>query len=376
MLREIQRRHCNLSAFLMRKRWRGKLKLKDSIGEYEKYMSNKVDNNLYETSIMMYNTKVKFFIEYLVNRLEIRNTNLRKLTKDDILNSIIFYIENRKIKFIITVQNFFTAITSYFSYLRDMHGITNPNFNNIDDYESLRNDLSNIIRDYKLEKSSKKGVITEKAAEEILALADENILKLEIEKMLDYIETDGKNGKYYDFVSSLAIKILLLSGVKPNIILKINKENFDEDNLCLTINGYKIHLPYRLSHQLLHYIKLREKILEKNNIKDENYSLLIKHDGTEFNQYLYSELFKVMKSITNDTKAETISKYVIVKMIENDMDRLSIMKLTGFKSDTYFNCEEIVNELRYKDLSSKEINKIETRYMDSNIRALNIFDEL
>jgi len=207
-----------------------------TINEFEKYLLDESVKNkkvkLNKTSSIMYLTKIKVFIEFLLNEYGESNINLRYFTEDNLKDSIKYYIDSRRIKFDITVHNYFTVIIRYFEFMQQKHGINNELFNSLDRFNDLKRNIAIFINLYELNKSKPKNIISN---EEFICLIDKCnkvINDISVESIFDEFNRNTYYKLYYDMLSSLAIKLVAYLGLKNNVLIDIDNSNYNEFNNC------------------------------------------------------------------------------------------------------------------------------------------------
>lgn len=336
----------------------------------ERFIEEWKEGSFYDSSRITYRRKIEVFYEYLIVKCGVNNVNymdiLRGINEDRIIESVRYYIKEYDIKFKVTVDNYITVIKAFFNYIEANYNITNKMFDSSIKYSTLIKLINDNIRSFKLNLSKQKPPITEEALRNIISFCE-----VSIEKVNESIISKGNeyNNELRTFISSIITKIVILTGVKNYNISEIKYLDYNKQLNLININGFNIHLPDRLGCQMEKYIKIRGLILDYNGIDSQQY-LFINSKGMKIGKD-YSYMFEAVSKVISNRSAESISKNIIMKHIEIGTNLNCIKELTGFSLDTIMHCQELLN-----DKNGKEDNKSKNRHLDSQIRALEIFDIL
>lgn len=339
----------------------------------ENFLIERREGNFYDSSIVTYKRKLEVFFEFLYLKCGISDDNfqelLRGIGEEKIINSIEYYVYEYDIKFKVTVENFFTVIKGYFDFISSKYNIKNDNFDSTQKYSNLKLLVDRKIGELGLNTSRQKPPITKVVFNTLNKYCNEKIDVLSKYELINcqLQDENNYNKPLVEFISAIATKLVMLTGIKNQVIGKIAIKD-----LCLSlnkirINSYWIHLPDRLGMQFRKYMDVRSEIAKD---KSEEAALFINKQGYPINNE-YRIMFEVLVSVVGDRKAECVSKYTIMNMIRKGINSTIIQEFTSFGSDTFLHCQELVNEEKSKeDLRSK------SRYIDSKIRSLESFDEL
>lgn len=342
------------------------MKLRDII---EDFLTKKGDTDFYESSVIAYRRKLNIFYEYLTNECGVNDNNyrdlLKGLSKENIIQSIEYYVDKYSIEFKVTVESYVIVIKSFFDFLTLEYDIVNDNFDSTKSFNILKTRINTKIDELELYKSKQKSPISSKAFQKILVYCDNKIDSAYESKLIDYSKKN--NSILTEFISSLIVKLIMYTGIKNNIVSSISFEDYNLELNKININGYWIHVPDKLGIQMKKYIYIRDKLLGSKYRKE----LFINGKTKESLGKNYSYMFRVLKSVLGDNKAESVSKYTIITMIDNGMNPSIIMDFTSCSFETYMHCQEILKEQR-----EVKIKVNDSRYLDSKLRGMENFDIL
>lgn len=181
------------------------------------------------------------------------------------------------------------------------------------------------------------------------------------------IKQEGYSSAYTYFVSALATKIVLYTGIKNSILVELPYSAYDGAHNKIFINGYNIHLPDELVQQMQKYIEVRRQIIQPN----ENVDILFINRKSENRSLGNATLFYILTEIIGTKKATTVAKYRILQMIEQNIPSDIIKQFTGYSDEVFGHCQEMYDiDNGGTDMLAK------TRKLDSGLRAIENYDEL
>lgn len=246
------------------------------------------------------------------------------------------------------------------------HEINNQTFDSSKELSALDEAIKNKIHHLKLNMTQMKDPISDDEFIQLLSRCDSIIDSYIVEHYEFENQYKPDAGM---FISAIMMKVVMLTGIKNGVFLTINKEDYQEDVNKIRINGIWIILPDKLARDLKKYNKLRNQILESNNILDNNRKhFFVTQVGKEIPPRNVSNVvYKVMNKVIGSLEGETLCKYVLMNLIQSGMDILEIKCLTTFSLDTCLHCKELLN-------ISKEKNR--DRYFNVKLLNSNIYDLL
>lgn len=338
------------------------MKIKETISTF---LMNKQEGIYYESSRVTYRRKLDVFFEFLVTKCSLSDDNfediLRGMDEKRFVESAAYYIEQYNVQFISTIDNYLSVIISYFRFVRDSLKITNS----IIDSEVKQNNLKEAIhlmaKKYSLIPREQKSPITEKVFNKLLDYCDECIENPKSE----LIKTTGYNKAFTNWVSAIATKLVMLTGLKNKCVKSLIRDDFNDELNIIRINKLWIHLPNRYLLQFREYIRIRDSIVGIN----PNDALFITNKGRPLTNY--ASMFEVLYPILGCKEVESVAKFVIIQQIKAGFPLQIIKKLTGFSIESCLHCLESLEE-ENEDINMRSIN----REVDSKLRGLEIFDRL
>jgi len=260
-----------------------------------------------------------------------------------------------------------SIIKAYFDFLINNLNIRNDNFDSSINYLEIKNSVDNKINELQLSVTTElKSPIAEHAFNKVLNVCDEILDEYSLEYMLEHQDIRNNN-PVTNFVSAIITKLIMVTGIKNQVINTIKLKDYDSQLNIIQINNFSIHLPNGLGKQMKLYLQLRNSIITN---EDKEYQLFVKKDGTSIGT-AYETAFKILKDTLGSASAECVAKYTIMQMIKKGMNLYMIKMLTKFGIDSCLQCQELVNDEKVnEDITSQN------RYIDSKIRSMDIFDLL
>lgn len=324
-----------------------------------------------ETSYEIYKNKIFVFYDFLLYEQGINDKSyqsyLEAMKIEEIQESLDYYIKSKEIKSESVAWHYISVVKRYFKFIYKL-GIQNVNLiksfslsdDNIDSFQNIMR--KKIFNDNRLKKKESISEIEWEDANILISECDQQLKELiDVDRILIY---KVKPTKYNDLLLTIIIKVILFTGVSYQVIrdIKFKKENMIHNTI--SINGYSVHLPNKLSEQMTYYLNKRNKVLEDNEIKSE--LLFVNADGTKLRKQT-SSVADQLNEYLGRGDVTGIRKFAIIKMIERGINQSVLQDFTGVGKKIYSYCQNKVNE-------SKNISA--SRYLDAKIRSLEIFDML
>lgn len=312
-----------------------------------------------------YEKDIRIFIEYLetTKHAPIIKEILQGVRTKTIADSIDYYIDERGITSVNTVQRYANAIAEFFKYIVTEKHIDNKSiYNEIvlptvasGSYWGIINEV--IAKNKKLKEGDTFQIYTKEEIKKLIKNCDDAI---------ELFKAKQDTKRYYNkFISALCLKLIVYTGVLYRELRKLHINSSLINHDIININGFNIYLPIKLGEQFRYYIKVRENILEKNK-KESNY-LFITFDGKQFPQQT-SIISGFLATCTGRNDLNGIIKYAIREMIVNSISDSVIAKLTGAGEYLLKQCLEDVNK------QDSEINW--NRYLNSKLLKIDTYDLL
>lgn len=318
-----------------------------------------------------YSRKNEVFIEYLEKECGANEKNFREILSsigpNKILDSIEFYVHNYGVKYKATVDNYVTALKSFFVYLSNNYNINNLTFDSSKETLNLDTMIREKAIELELNITEMKEAISEKEFEDLLKECNLIIDSYDENGYLN--DTSRYKAKTGYFLSAVMTKLVMFTGIKNKVILTINRCDYNNDLNKIKINGNWINLPDKLSYDIKKYFKVRQDILRINNIEDKDSKpLFIRQCGSLIERNNISRTaYKVMNKVLGTVEGESLSKYVIMNHIEAGMEILEIINLTTFSIETCMNCREQLN---------MKLDNDRNRYINTRLRSSKLYEAL
>lgn len=189
------------------------------------------------TTFRTYRTKIYAFYEFVTigqadaNFLYVVNTmNLEKL-----IQSVEHYVNAGNIKSRATVDVYYSVLRSFYGFLYEKYGSQNEYFQKIEKIDEFKTAYEKKIKELHLRDSDQLEPIERSMAQIILKQCDKIIDEIDVQEILV-----KKKGVYSNYISSLIVKLVLLYGLKNDVIRKLEIDNYNAQLNTLTINRYRV----------------------------------------------------------------------------------------------------------------------------------------
>lgn len=324
-----------------------------------------------ESSTQTYKSKIYVFYDFLTSEKGINDKSyqsyLEAMKINEVEESLDYYIMTNEIKSESIAWHFISVIKRYFSFIYRL-GIQNVNllksFGLSEEYsDSFQAKIrEKIFNDSRLEKKDSKSEISWEEAEILISECDQRMKELIDEgKILDYKEYASK---YNDYLSSLIIKLILFTGIPYRVVRDIKYSNLNIVHNTVCINDYSIHLPNKISEQLAFYTNVRNEI--KLNSKAVEDTLFIYANGSKLRTQT-DVVAGTLKEYMGRSDLTGIIKFAIIQMIKKGINQSIVQDFTKVGDPIYKYCQKQVNANK---------NSSASRYLDSKLRSLEMFDIL
>lgn len=276
-----------------------------------------------------YRCDIVNFNEYLETywRNSLSGEPLRILLKgidvEFILKSLMYNVEEiKRYKSKTKAKRYAIVIGQFFNYIRKNTDIANPElYDAISFNRSRENSYMKRMMSY-IEKCEMLAGIVEQEA--LLPSQAEKLLiwsngQLDAEKWEE--PTNFKKA-----MAAVGIKMMLLYGITYRELRKIKWEYYDNYLGFITVNGFELRLPPRLSVQLQ---KIQQFVLEKG-IKSEGDFIFVDRFGKQWADVTsYSGIPDYLEILVGITSVTSIIKYGIGQLVKAGLSDSVIKKLTG-----------------------------------------------
>ena len=252
------------------------------------------------------------------------------------INSVKFYIEEYRIKFRSTTDNYKSVVTEFFKYLKEAEGITNENFNDNSKNRIMDIEYEELIREKKLSDIEKVEPMKDCDVRSLILICDEAIFRAENLSLPELIATKGALTNY---MSAIICKLVAFLGLKNDVVLSLKIRDIDENFEKITINSYKVAIPKNLSMQIMRYINTRKKLQTEINS-----SCLVFSNYKDAKKLENGTAFALLQRVIKSRSATALSKYAIIQHIKSGMPMYMIEDLTGCGNEIIQHCHEVLRE--------------------------------
>ncbi|NTU16273.1 site-specific integrase [Bacillus subtilis] len=306
-----------------------------------------------------YFTHLKAFKDYL-RYLNVTDDTiidfLQGVRTERIIDSLKFNIENRsqskkKILKKETAYMYSVVIKKFFLYLQSEHCIKNLDFErelnlSASNHSSYRYKMNEFISNNSILKDSRGfNTLLEEEVNDLIKQCDETLNSDDI-----YINAFEEKRYFNKFRSAIIIKLIILTGVRYEIICNLKKNNLDLKYNNLKINDYSVPLPNNFRDQFEKYSKLVNEL----TFKKDNDFLLIEFEGEQLKKTT-ADTANFLKNSIDRSDLNGLIKYSVVNMLKHEMNEHVIRKLTGIGTKFYEQCLEEVVDL---DKDNRHLNSI------------------
>lgn len=158
--------------------------------------------------------------------------------------------------------------------------------------------------------------LTSTEAEKILKWANEQFAEQEWENATNFRKA----------MAAIGIKMMMLYGITYRELRKIKWDDYDEAHGCITVNGFELRLPLKLS---VHLRKMKEFVHNKRTINCENL-LFADFQGEAWNDITSSSgIPDYMGALIGITSVTSAVKYGISQLLKAGLSDSVIKKVTG-----------------------------------------------
>ena len=250
-------------------------------------------------------------------------TLLKGIDVDLILKSLIYNVETvKRYKSKTKAKRYATVVAQFFNHIRKTTDIVNPDLYDAISYNRLRENsymqqmMSYIDKCEMLAGIVEQEPLTSTEAEKILKWANEQFAEQEWEEATDFRKA----------MAAIGIKMMMLYGITYRELRKIKWVDYDEAHGCITVNGFELRLPLKLSVQLS---KMKEFVHNKRTINCENL-LFADFQGEAWNDITSSSgIPDYMGALIGITSVTSAVKYGISQLLKAGLSDSVIKKVTG-----------------------------------------------
>lgn len=325
------------------------------------YIRGEIMFNLAEFARENKNTKLRFFIEFLLKEYKLtsyadfNNELIKGFDEDFLVRSLQYYIDKQRITAKITANNYITYLTSFFNRLANDYGLVNPVFWNPDQKTSFLEKARRII--FTLNDKPEIEVASKQEYDDVCAIITDfsndlaHINKEILEQLKVVIpdftpETSRSTGKYTYLLSSVASKLALLYGLKNDVIASIKFDDINLDAKTLQRDKYTLPIDDELELLLREYFTCRQIILTELRIDSEY--LLITSKGSQIKDVRgnvnNSILFKILSKSQGSYSNKKYSRRRMLDMLRKGADLCTVSEITGYPIDFCVEVQKLYNK--------------------------------
>ncbi len=312
-----------------------------------------------------YYVKLKYFFQFLEDFYPVRMYEedfFSSLEADEFLLALEYYIEKKNNPAQNTVSDYQMAFISFIKMLHHNYGIRNSTFFDNEKEDAYKKAANSIING--LKKQEHRGCLDENRYEILVAEIDNSIRRYENNtEILSAIENSNKNDSrkiYNEFVSVIAIKLVMIYGLKNKRIrdLKIDAINIEKKTLQIDI--FELPLNVEMIGLFERYLIIREQILKTNNVQSHYLFVTIEGDGYDsYGTGYIGSLFSLLKREGLPKISVTEIGYRrIVELVDRGANIAILANLTGHKN-------EIIKQYENERLTTEDIVYLVKKFDDT-----------
>lgn len=257
---------------------------------------------------------------------------LQGIDVDFILKSLIYNVETAKrYKSKTKAKRYATVIGQFFNYIRKTTDIVNPDLYDAISYNRLRENsymqqmMAYIDRCEMLDGIVEQEPLTSTEAEKILMWANEQFLSQKWEDATSFRKA----------MAAIGIKMMMLYGITYRELRKMKWNDYDEIYDCITVNGFELRLPLKLSIQLR---SIKDFIFKKEIVNGDNL-IFAGFQGEAWSDITSSSgIPDYMGSLIGITSVTSIVKYGISQLLKAGLSDSVIKKMTGASEKVIQGC--------------------------------------
>lgn len=257
---------------------------------------------------------------------------LQGIDVDFILKSLIYNVEVvKRYKSKTKAKRYATVIGQFFNYIRKTTDIVNPDLYDAISYNRLRENsymqqmLAYVDKCEMLAGIVEQEPLTSTEAEKILIWANEQFTAQEWEDATSFRKA----------MAAIGIKMMMLYGITYRELRKIKWDDYNEVYDCITINGFELRLPLKLSIQLQN---VKDFVFNKKIVNRENL-MFAGFQGEAWNDITSSSgIPDYMGALIGITSVTSAVKYGISQLLKAGLSDSVIKKMTGASEKVIQGC--------------------------------------
>ena len=257
---------------------------------------------------------------------------LQGIDVDFILKSLIYNVEVvKRYKSKTKAKRYATVIGQFFNYIRKTTDIVNPDLYDAISYNRLRENsymqqmLAYIDKCELLAGIVEQEPLTSTEAEKILIWTNEQFIAQGWEDATSFRKA----------MAAIGIKMMMLYGITYRELRKIKWDDYNEVYDCITINGFELRLPLKLSIQLQN---IKNFVFNKKIVNRENL-MFAGFQGEAWNDITSSSgIPDYIGALIGITSVTSAVKYGISQLLKAGLSDSVIKKMTGASEKVIQGC--------------------------------------
>lgn len=340
----------------------------------QEFLDNqRTESSFVERSVERYEYLLKVYQEYLQDEIGVNEKNLKThlngVNFEEVFAALRYYVETKAVTSEDTADLFVSVLKTFYKYLKRNGNIENDAL--IVSFGLAPQDEKSFICNYGMfiNKLKSEKIIRYKKSgrplndDEIKTLI--NYCDETIEKTTDDFLMSESN-KYNNFVYALITKMIIYTGASEKVISNIKQSDIDITTGTIKIKNIKLLLPFKLRLQMQRYVNVR--LL--HGIKSLRLFAGFNDEDTDGQGRIGNFILPCLKNMNDLEKKSSViclAKYTIIEMIRSGMNQNVIQELTGFKTNVFEPCQELVNIEKQEERS---------KYVNRKLKSLEIYDIL
>ncbi len=257
---------------------------------------------------------------------------LQGIDVDFILKSLIYNVETvKRYKSKTKAKRYATVIGQFFNYIRKTTDIVNLDLYDAISYNRSReNSYMQQMMVYIDKCEMLAGIVeqeplTSTEAEKVLIWANEQFTAREWEDATSFRKA----------VAAIGIKMMMLYGITYRELRKMKWDDYDEVYDCITVNGFELRLPLKLSIQLRN---IKDFVFDKKIVNKEKL-MFAGFRGEAWNDITSSSgIPDYMGMLIGITSVTSVVKYGISQLLKAGLSDSVIKKMTGASEKVIQGC--------------------------------------
>lgn len=275
------------------------------------------------------------------------------LNENDLLESLIYYIERNKITSKQTAKAYLGNVKNLFSNLEGFYQISNSVYVNGNFLPNFELEAGKIIAN--LNATIDKEIATDDEYEETLKSINELSAQYSFDaakKGIDkYIDIDNQNSlsdgpDMFRRIRSICATMLVLEyGLKNETIRDMKTSELDLSSNIIKRGKYELQLSADLKNSFNEYLRIRDYLLKRLEITQE--FLFVGRDGSSFvgTRDYANKLFSILAQQKGGSVATAIfAQKCLIRMINQGLNSALIEEITGYKDRTYKKLCNLINQ--------------------------------